>query len=113
MVDADGSAMYVYTMQRTQIYLTEAETAALDREAARTGRTRSQLIREAIEEKYALPSGIEDFLKVLEETFGAWKDRDFTGEEYVAALRPGMGKRMAALWGEPEPDDEDDASPAR
>jgi predicted transcriptional regulator len=88
-------------MQRTQIYLTEAETKALDREAARTGRTRSQLIREAIEQRFLAPApNVAEMLGVLRETAGAWKDRESTGEEYVEAIRPGMGQRLASLWPE-------------
>ena len=41
--------MYTYIVQRTQIYLSDLDAKALDRMARRTGRTRSQLIREAIE----------------------------------------------------------------
>lgn len=114
MVDDLRLTMYVYIMQRTQIYLTERESTALDREARRTGRTRSQLIRDAIEEKYAGPgASAEEFLRVLEETAGAWQDRDFTGQEYVEAIRSGIGERMARLWGEPAPGENDDAPPDR
>jgi predicted transcriptional regulator len=101
LLDAAETTMYVYIMQRTQIYLTEEETTALDREAARTGRTRSQLIRDAIEEKFlAARPDAGAMLKVLRETAGAWKDRESTGEEYVEAIRPGMGQRLASLWPE-------------
>lgn len=114
MVDDPRLTMYVYIMQRTQIYLSETETTALDREARRTGRTRSQLIREAIEEKFVGPgASAEEFLRVLEESAGAWKDRDFTGQEYVAAIRSGFGERMARLWGEPTLGEEGDAPPDR
>ena len=44
--------MYTYIMQRTQIYLTSREAAALDAAARQTGQTRSHLIREAIEAVY-------------------------------------------------------------
>lgn len=114
MVDDPRLTMYVYIMQRTQIYLTERESTALDREAKRTGRTRSQLIREAIEEKYVSPgASAEEFLRVLEETAGAWQDRDFTGQEYVEAIRSGIGERLARLWGEPAPGEDGDAPPDR
>jgi predicted DNA-binding protein len=114
MVDDPRPTMYVYIMQRTQIYLSQTETTALDREAKRTGRTRSQLIREAIEEKYVgSGASAEEFLRVLEETSGAWKDRDFTGQEYVDAIRSGFGERMARLWGEPAPGEGGDAPPGR
>ena len=44
--------MYTYIVERTQIYLSREQADALDREAKRTGTTRSHLIREAIAEKY-------------------------------------------------------------
>jgi hypothetical protein len=42
-------------MNRTQIYLTEAQAAALDARAKAIGRTRSDLIREAIDVYLAAP----------------------------------------------------------
>jgi len=41
----------MYTMHRTQIYLSDADIERLDRESSRTGRTRSRLIRDAIERR--------------------------------------------------------------
>lgn len=99
MLDDGEKAMYVYIVQRTQIYLSEAETTALDREAGRTGQSRSQLIRRAINDAYLTPgSDVDAMLRALEETAGTWKGRDITGEAYVDAIRPGMGRRMAKLW---------------
>ncbi len=80
--------MYVYTMDRTQIYLSEAEARALDREVARTGRSRSQLIREAVDRVYLGESGGEA-LAVLDSTAGAWKGRREEGARYVGRLRRG------------------------
>ena len=57
----------MYTMQRTQIYLSEDELARLDREAERTGRTRSRLIRDAINRAYAHQVDMEEFERVLRE----------------------------------------------
>jgi len=45
--------MYIYiAMRRTQIYLTDALDLALSRLSKQTGRTRSQLIRMALEQVY-------------------------------------------------------------
>jgi hypothetical protein len=53
-LDAIVTTMYTYTVDRTQIYLTPDESAALERESIKTGKTKSQLIREAIDEKYGI-----------------------------------------------------------
>lgn len=47
-------------MRRTQIYLSERETEALDRAAKATGLTRSHLIREAIAERTEVLVGMRD-----------------------------------------------------
>lgn len=88
--------MYTYTMERTQIYLGRRETATLDRIARETGRTRSQLIRDAIAATY-LPATDRDSLEAaLEATAGLWADRSETGEAYVDRIRPGLGERLRA-----------------
>jgi predicted transcriptional regulator len=96
--------MYTYIMERTQIYLSAEQAAALDREARRTGTTRSHLIREAIGQAYAADIKREAFLAALDATSGAWRDRAETGEEYVDRIR--SGDRWTELWGA-APDDED------
>lgn len=88
--------MYTYIVQRTQIYLSEEETDALDREAARTGRTRSQLIRDAIDRVYLGRDDVEDAERVLEETAGAWSGRRVSGRDYVERLRSGRLGRLHA-----------------
>ena len=100
-------AMYTYIMERTQIYLSAEQAAALDREARRTGTTRSHLIREAIGKAYAADIKREEFLAALDETSGAWRNRAETGEEYVDRIR--NGDRWTELWGAP-PDDDPEAT---
>ena len=85
--------MYVYIVERTQIYLTGAESAALDRESERTGRSRSQLIRDAIDSSYLGRSG-DDRLKALRESAGVWKNRNETGAAYVKRVRKGRLARL-------------------
>jgi hypothetical protein len=79
--------MYTYIMERTQIYLSKAQAAALDREAQRTGTTRSHLIRVAIEARYGVRGDRARVENVLRATAGLWKDRVDAGEAYGDRLR--------------------------
>ena len=90
--------MYTYIVERTQIYLSREEAAALDREARRRGQTRSHLIREAIDRVYLSEPSVDDVLAALKASAGAWKDRTESGEEYVERIR--SGDRLAELWGD-------------
>lgn len=92
--------MYVYIMERTQIYLSRNQAAALDREAKRTGTTRSHLIREAIEARYRPHRDADEAREALRATAGLWSDRSETGEAYVDRLR--SGRRLRELY----PDDD-------
>jgi predicted transcriptional regulator len=91
--------MYTYIVERTQIYLSPAQASALDREAKRTGVTRSHLIREAIEERYGLAADRERLRSALRDTAGLWRDRKETGKAYVERIR--KDRRMEELF----PDD--------
>lgn len=90
----------LYTMLRTQIYLSETDIDRLDREAERTGRTRSRLIRDAIDRAYGHQADADEFEQVLRANAGVWKDRPFTGQQYVDALRGRTPGGLAALWPE-------------
>jgi metal-responsive CopG/Arc/MetJ family transcriptional regulator len=92
--------MYTYIMERTQIYLSREQAAALDREAKKTGTTRSHLIREAIEARYGTGKDRDRIQRVLRATAGIWRDRTETGEEYVERLR--TGRRWRELYPEDE-----------
>jgi hypothetical protein len=75
---------------RTQIYLTDVELELLDRAERETGASRSELIRRAIQAAYGpAPRSREERLASLRAARGIWKDRPFTGEEYVRAIRSG------------------------
>ena len=98
--------MYTYIVERTQIYLSREQAAALDREAKRRGTTRSHLIREAVDRTYLLTPDRERVLAALRASAGAWSDRSETGEEYVERLR--TGQRWRELY--PEDAAEEDAA---
>lgn len=88
--------MYTYIVERTQIYLSREQAAALDREAKRSGTTRSHLIREAIEARYGPDRDAGEVRKALRATAGLWNDRSETGEAYVERLR--TGRRLRDLY---------------
>lgn len=87
-------------MERTQIYLSARNLALLDEEAKRTGRTRSRLIRDAISRAYGHQVDLEEFERVWREAAGLWKDRPFSTEEYLEAIRGRRPGGLAALWPE-------------
>lgn len=62
-------------MQRTQIYLTDDEHAAIRQIGLRTGRTQSALIREAIDRfiETNRPTADQDRRMAA---FGLWRDRE-------------------------------------
>ncbi len=76
-------------MQRTQISLTSEERRALDAVAARTGRSISALIRDAIETVYSEERSTGEDLAAMRVAFGSWKDRDRDGATWVDQLRSG------------------------
>lgn len=78
-------------MVRTQIHLEDDDLVVLDRVGRVTGASRSELIRRAIREAYGPERQLtpEEKLERLLASAGAWKNRKFTGEEYVRAIRSG------------------------
>jgi len=86
-------------MRRTQIYLDDAQRRKLDRVAKRTRRTVSDLIREAIDARYAATPG-EEFLEGLRAgAFGVWKERDDLGKTDAYVRRQRRGSRVDRLGG--------------
>lgn len=77
---------------RTQITLTDKQYRSLKRESNRTGLSLAELVRRALEEATGT-AGTRD-RRALDDSFGAWSDRDFDGAGYVEMLRPGLGKRL-------------------
>ena len=89
--------MYMYTiMTRTQIYLSEVETTALEREARASGRSKSQLIRDAIDRAFLGARDRGRLERALDQAAGAWRRRKESGAQYVERVRSG---RLARLHG--------------
>jgi metal-responsive CopG/Arc/MetJ family transcriptional regulator len=87
-------------MVRTQVTLNEQDLDVLGEVSRRTGASRSELIRRAIRNTYGPSAELtpEERRERLLATAGAWKDRKFTGEEYVRAIRSGdMNANLRAL----------------
>ncbi len=76
-------------MVRTQISLTEEGRALLDREALKTGRSISALIRDAVQLQYGETTSLAANLAALSEAAGSWADHEQDGESWVEELRPG------------------------
>jgi hypothetical protein len=82
--------MYTAHVARTQVILTEVELDLLDRASRGTGASRSELIRRAVRAAYgSAEGGVEERLAGLRAARGLWRDRPFTGEQYVRAVRSG------------------------
>lgn len=84
-------------MRRTQISLTDSDRRALDAEAARTGRSISALIRDAVEQVYGSGRDAEEDVRTIDAAVGAWADREVDGAGYVEGLR--SGRRLTAGTG--------------
>jgi hypothetical protein len=76
-------------MQRTQISLTDEDRRALDAASARTGRSLSALIRDAVAQVYRCERSVEDDLAAMHQAFGSWKTSDIDGAAWVEQRRSG------------------------
>ena len=78
-----------YIMIRTQISLSAEDKRALDEAAARTGRSMSALIREAVQNVYGSERSAVDDIAAMREAFGCWRVRDLDGATWADRLRSG------------------------
>jgi len=90
-----SNVMYTYIMLRTQISLTAEERHALDAEAARTGKSISALIRDAVERSYGTSRSSADDLNLMRQSFGSWTARHEDGASIVERLRSGSRRTRA------------------
>jgi hypothetical protein len=79
----------LYTVRRTQIYLDERQLVHLRSAARATRLSVSEIIREAIDEKLARPSGPDEFERALAAAAGLWANRSDLGstDHYVRQIR--------------------------
>jgi Arc/MetJ-type ribon-helix-helix transcriptional regulator len=83
-------------MGRTQVYLGDEELELLDRVAQATGASRSELIRRAIRSTFGEQTKAEK-LRALAASAGSWRDRTFSGAEYVDMVRGDLNERLRRL----------------
>ena len=89
--------MYVCLMERTQIYLTAAQTRELDRRAKLQGTTRSHLIREAVTGYLGPIQDPVEFKAALDDLSKLWVD----GAVFVdtrAELKRRSRAKLRRLW---------------
>ncbi len=79
--------MYSYIMMRTQISLTAQDRKLLDDAAARTGRSISALIRDAVSLTYGSERDADADVRSIDGAVGAWRESTIDGEAYVESLR--------------------------
>jgi Arc/MetJ-type ribon-helix-helix transcriptional regulator len=88
--------VYSDVVGRTQIYLGKEELELLDRVARATGASRSELIRRAVRSAFGEKTKAEK-LRALDASAGSWRDRRFTGAQYVDTIRGDLNERLRRL----------------
>ena len=84
-------------MRRTQLYLDDDLWNALHARARSAGTTMSELVREAIRERYL--GKLDERKTAMQAVVGLWKERQDIGDSaaYVRGLR--RGKRLRRIAG--------------
>ena len=80
--------------RRTQITLTDAQYERLRSQSQRTGASLAELVRRAVASVYG-PAEDDGSEQALEDSFGAWAQRDFDSARYAERLRRGMAERLS------------------
>lgn len=88
--------VYNDVVHRTQIYLSDREVAWLDAAAARSGASRSELIRRAIRAQYGQESATTR-RDAISASAGVWRGRGYSGAEFVDAIRGDVNERLERL----------------
>jgi Arc/MetJ-type ribon-helix-helix transcriptional regulator len=89
--------VYGGVVARTQVYLGEDELELLDRASERTGASRSELIRRAVQATFG-ERRRDERLRALQASAGSWRGRRKSGAEYVDDLRGGdLDERLSRL----------------
>ena len=84
----------MWCMRRTNIYLDEEQTAALDRLAAQQGISRAELIRQLLDRVLVdEDASLVSDLQAIDDSFGAMRDIDVhaRGED-------GRGEHLVRMW---------------
>jgi Arc/MetJ-type ribon-helix-helix transcriptional regulator len=72
------------------------EFEILDRVARAACVSRSELVRRAVRSLPEQPT-VADRIRALDSSSGSWRGRDFTGSEYVDAVRGDVGDCLSRL----------------
>jgi hypothetical protein len=73
--------------------LTNEQYALLKEESSRTGRSLAELVRSALDERSGGLSNRER-LRLLEDSFGAWRGHEEDGAAFVERVRTGTVRRL-------------------
>ena len=84
-------------MRRTQLYLDDDLWEALHARAERSGTTISELVREAVRERYL--GSLEVRKKAMQAVVGLWKDRREIGDSTTFVRNLRRGTRLDRLQG--------------
>jgi len=79
--------------ERTQIYLTSEEKKKLSELSAKTGKTQSELIRNAIDKYVEIPEG-QSREEIIDATFGAWLSKSKKEIQDIRELRSGWDRKL-------------------